>query len=532
MFNRMKTLVLLQLDNRYRYKSKRALIAKLAVKTGVFVICTLVMFGVLYLLKYVVNLPVTKDFLLFVLALSQYVGIAVTTIGLKRALYDSNDNAILFAFPAKHSEVFYSKLAVFYIGEFSKSLFFLLPLFLAFGFLTPVSAWFFVNSALMIFVLPTLTVLIAALLCIPLMYLSKFFRRFPAVYAVLLVAVAVLLFAGLTSLLVKVPKPLRIVAIYNTIINGIVKVIVNSNRFALFYSFAADILFLKNVGLNWLFLLALLAALLVCNSFLARPLFFRMVASSSENAVEKKHRTDYKTKGEFGAFLFKELTLAKRNIGRVLNNYLLLFVMPFLMYSVNHIFGSIELSSRGNALVFGVNMLIGLAFVTASNSHTATALSEEGGEFVLLKTAPGRTYKIAFAKIVSNLVVSSAIIVVTSALMFAFGSLAAADAVFLVLCYLFVNVGHILWSLELDIKNPQLREFASTGHFQNNKNVSASIVFGLVTALLFGALSAVLYFFMGVWSQMITLALALIFVAVRFYLFNLNMKCLFERIEF
>ena len=94
MFNRMKTLVLLQLDNRYRYKSKRALIAKLAVKTGVFVICTLVMFGVLYLLKYVVNLPVTKDFLLFVLALSQYVGIAVTTIGLKRALYDSNDNAI------------------------------------------------------------------------------------------------------------------------------------------------------------------------------------------------------------------------------------------------------------------------------------------------------------------------------------------------------------------------------------------------------------------------------------------------------
>ena len=504
------------------------MIAKLAVKTGVFVICTLVMFGVLYLLKYVVNLPVTKDFLLFVLALSQYVGIAVTTIGLKRALYDSNDNAILFAFPAKHSEVFYSKLAVFYIGEFSKSLFFLLPLFLAFGFLTPVSAWFFVNSALMIFVLPTLTVLIAALLCIPLMYLSKFFRRFPAVYAVLLVAVAVLLFAGLTSLLVKVPKPLRIVAIYNTI----VKVIVNSNRFALFYSFAADILFLKNVGLNWLFLLALLAALLVCNYFLARPLFFRMVASSSENAVEKKHRTDYKTKGEFGAFLFKELTLAKRNIGRVLNNYLLLFVMPFLMYSVNHIFGSIELSSRGNALVFGVNMLIGLAFVTASNSHTATALSEEGGEFVLLKTAPGRTYKIAFAKIVSNLVVSSAIIVVTSALMFAFGSLAAADAVFLVLCYLFVNVGHILWSLELDIKNPQLREFASTGHFQNNKNVSASIVFGLVTALLFGALSAVLYFFMGVWSQMITLALALIFVAVRFYLFNLNMKCLFERIEF
>ena len=79
MYNRMKTLVLLQLDNRYRYKSKRALIAKLAVKTGVFAVCTLVMFGVLYLLKYVVNLPVTKDFLLFVLALSQYVGIAVTT---------------------------------------------------------------------------------------------------------------------------------------------------------------------------------------------------------------------------------------------------------------------------------------------------------------------------------------------------------------------------------------------------------------------------------------------------------------------
>ena len=135
------------------------------------------------------------------------------------------------------------------------------------------------------------------------------------------------------------------------------------------------------------------------------------------------------------------------------------------MYSVNHIFGSIELSSRGNALVFGVNMLIGLAFVTASNSHTATALSEEGGEFVLLKNRAGRTYKIAFAKIVSNLVVSSAIIVVTSALMFAFGSLAAADAVFLVLCYLFVNVGHILWSLELDIKKSAAQGVCVDGTF-------------------------------------------------------------------
>lgn len=532
MYNRLKTLVLLQLDNKYRYKNKRVLVKNIAIKTGIFIICTLAMFGVLYLLKYIVNLPVTKDFLLFVLALSQFIGIVVTTMGLKRALYDSNDNAILFAFPAKHSEVFYSKLAVFYIGEFSKSLFFLLPLFLAFGFITSVTAWFFVNAVLLIFILPLLSVLIAAVLCIPLMYLSKFFKRFPIVYAVVLVAVAVLLFVWLTSLLVKVPKPLRIVAIYNTIINGMVKVIVNSNRFALFYTFVADILFVKNLLLNWLFLLILLAVLLVCNYFLARPLFFRMVATNSENAVEKKHKAEYQSKGEFGAFLFKEMTLAKRNIGSVLNNYILMFIMPFLLYTVNHIFSSIELSSRGDALVFGVNLLIGLAFVTASNSHVATALSEEGGEFVLLKTAPGRTYKIAFAKMVSNVVISSVVILITSVLMFAFGSLDVLDAVFLVLCYLCVNFGHILWSLELDIKNPQLREYAATGHFQNNKNVSSSIVFGLVIALVFGAIAAVLYLFLGIWSQLIVVAAALGFVAIRFYLFNLNMKCLFERIEF
>ena len=74
-------------------------------------------------------IPKTHELITFVIFFLQILSIVASTSGLSKTLYKGKDNPILLAYPARHFEVFLSKLLVFYIYEFFKSLFILLPLF-------------------------------------------------------------------------------------------------------------------------------------------------------------------------------------------------------------------------------------------------------------------------------------------------------------------------------------------------------------------------------------------------------------------
>jgi heme/copper-type cytochrome/quinol oxidase subunit 4 len=99
---------------------------------------------------------------------------------------------------------------------------------------------------------------------------------------------------------------------------------------------------------------------------------------------------------------------------------------------------------------------------------------------------------------------------------------------------LLVNAGLIFWSLQIDIMNPKLREYAASGDSSSINNASRSILIGFVMTILFTALVVIILFAKGdpVWKWVKIIGIALAFMLARMYLFNSYLKNIFPEIEF
>ena len=161
MFNRLKTLTLMQLGNKFSFKritdKKKYALNILFKVLSIFVVAA-VMFLLLTVIKSVIFLPVNRTTFLFLLFISQIISIITCTVGLLQSLYYGKDNAILMTFPAKHHEVFMSKLLAYYVNELIKNLYFVVPMFIAFGLLNNPGAIYYANAVVLTILLSMLPV--------------------------------------------------------------------------------------------------------------------------------------------------------------------------------------------------------------------------------------------------------------------------------------------------------------------------------------------------------------------------------------
>lgn len=536
MLRRLFILTMIQLSSKMKLKitNKKRFIANLALRFLGIIVVTVVMYFMLFFLNDVLYVPVNLYFIIFVLFITQLASIISCTTGLMVDLYESKDNSILLSFPAKHDEVFTSKLTVFYINEFLKNLSFLVPLLIAFGFVIQLPFTYYFNILSMIFILPLLPVLLAAIISIPIMYIRQFLRVHNTLTLILLIVFGVFVFLGLTGLLDEIPTPIRIVALYNKFITGVTLFIQSSAKYASIYGVIGRLLFGVKVLSNYSIIAVVIIVMVGLVFIISRPLFFRLASHTSEYAVTKKHRGSNKmSKNLFWTFFKKEFTISMRSSNEMLSNYALLILFPFIVYVLNYIYIGIDRSIFGTKLVIAFDIMISLLLVTASNTASATAISVEGAEFVLLKTAPSDTKKMAWAKVAFNMIASTLMILLIFLLFqLSLPQFSDSDIWLMFVVVILVNSGHILWSFQIDLLNPKLSDYAATASLSNNENVSKSIVIGLVLSIIFGGITAFLLLenYVTGWIRVILIAFA--FFAVRFYLFSNFLKVYFREIEF
>lgn len=548
---RIETLVLMQLGNKFNVarKGKTAVWINIGLGFAAFCGATLAFFGVFILFKNVLALPMSMYMLSFLMLVTQVLSIIACTSSLTQSLYSSRDNAILLAMPAPHSEVYISKLAVAYINEFIKNLFFVIPLMLSFGFISSQGWWYFLATVIISFFLPLIAVLLGALISIPLMYIKRFLKKAEFVYVILTLAVIALLMFFMHEVLGTLPRPLRILAIYNRMINQIISFMSKVSSYSLFYAWVSDIVFAQVIyrqpdpvtgalsslpHLSAIYLILFAAALIALNYFLSRPLFFKLASHTAENAVQKEHKGENKpSKSTYSAFLKKDILLSVRNFGALMEEYSLIIAMPFILYFINGFFEAINLSGRGEALALGVNVIVSLMLITASNTSSAAALSKEGSEFVLLKTAPAKTYLITWAKITLNVVLSTLLIILSLIVVGMTGVVNWENLLLCLVVFLLCNAAHIIWSFQFDIKNPLMREYASTGGISSNKNISKSIATGMGISLVMGVVMMALHLLSTpAVTFSVSIGLSVLLLAFRLIMFDLNIKCLFADLEF
>ena len=95
-----------------------------------------------------------------------------------------------------------------------------------------------------------------------------------------------------------------------------------------------------------------------------------------------------------------------------------------------------------------------------------------------------------------------------------------------------INWAHILWSFQLDLLDPKLRDYAETGKVEGNKNANKSVIIGLVMGLVTGVI-AILLLYEDVtigWYKIVFISLA--FLLFRIFLFVKNLRVFFKRIEY
>ena len=94
-----------------------------------------------------------------------------------------------------------------------------------------------------------------------------------------------------------------------------------------------------------------------------------------------------------------------------------------------------------------------------------------------------------------------------------------------------VNSGHILWSFQLDLRNPQLAEYNEKREGAENKNKASSILFGTVMSV-FMAFVTIFFLLDNVdeaWIRIIGISAG--FFALRLFLFVNNLFVYFREIE-
>ena len=547
MWRRLKTLVLMQLSERLDLsfmQNKGRMWARFAMSFGLLVVVIILADKALnYVFGSFLVIAFNENLLLSILFFTQIISIIACTKGLVHTLYLSRDNSLLLSLPAKHSEIFVSKLIVFYIYEVLKNIFLLLPIF--FGYALGKTKTFDINFAYYIKVLiftviiPFFPVFIGALISIPLVFVINFLKK-KRIANILVSGSLTMGIFWLINMVVKFitqKDNLRLVSLRKIISDGInIHVVPVFNRFALIYQNIIKVLFNRHsfsqLAINGLIIVGVLVVLTILIFVVSMPVYFKLANHSFEAVTKKKYSASPKPNSNiFMTFFKKELRVMARSDNQLIANIIYLLLLPFLIYIVNLIFLSLKMSIFGFRIALGMNLLIGLMLLMSGNIMSATALSREGSEFYLLKTVPAHLQNIAWAKLTINIIISTIFIIVACFALY-FTHVYPLSSIFgLGIIYFFVNTAHIFWSFELDLMNPKFKEFAGNQAIDDNPNATKSIIIGAALAIIFAGLLIFFIFENQVLGWIRVIAIGFGFLMARLYLLVNKMNVYFSEIE-
>lgn len=425
------------------------------------------------------------------------------TIGLTKSLYYSRDNAVLLTFPCTPNQIFLSKIIIFFIFELIRNLSFIVPVFVAY-FLTHGYAMHYYIWMLFGFVFVSLlTVMIAALLSIPGMWLANLFNQHALLQKIVLVILvgcaifsvfyAINLIPENIDLLQQSPfikRQIRSFVDNYAYSNVETKTLNPVYNMTLVLLGSADFISFS-LGANLLRLLILLGFIGVfaaLAALIARPLFYKMASKPFEFLKKNvKPRKNIVFNKKIAAFI-NEFLVAMKSSDRIYSNVTILFVTPILIFFLNKVFAAMSIRELGQFMVSTANILIIMLIVLNSNAYAATIFSKEGRSSYLIKTQPTNPFGLLVAKLVPNTVFVTLSLIFTYIVMYDLCGLSGIDLFYLLSGIWFIYLAHLILSAEFDIMNPQNEVYATMGSSESNPNETKSIIVAFIVSFATSAL--------------------------------------------
>lgn len=547
---RIRALLCMQMGDKLRRSTKRqrrrrAFMIFLQVLAALVITALLAVLCILSKSFFYIRL--NRDLLAAMFLLTQVITVLANVGAIQNVLFTDKENMMLLTFPCTFREIAISKLLLFFLRELKKSCFFLLPFLIGFGIAAKHGATFYILAVVACVILSALPIFVSCVLSIVFLYGKRWLQSSPAVYVTALAVAFSALFYVAYRILSVLPNPLDMIQNYGKYMDNINLAIKTVAAYSLHYASLADLMTGSGKFLDVLILLGATAVTVVVGVSILLPFYFRAVSSSAERSTRKKkvrqkwHEGSSLAEGKakktrlglYRTFLHKELILNGRDVQKLSATITSFFVLPIASYVLNYILDTINTNPLGDYMIIAFNLMISASLLAAFNTDCACALSLEGLEFCVLKTAPSNTMSIAWAKITVTLLSNLIAIGATTVMLYFIAGISIVDLVLFAVTLLLLAGGTVLWSFQLDVRRPLFLEYASKGSsgVVDNPNVGKAALFGFLVATFSGVLSLILLYDDYVTGWLRIVGIAAVFCAARAFLFYRNLQVYFHEIE-
>jgi len=449
---------------------------------------------------------------------------------LLNVLYISKDTAFFFALPVKHSTVFLAKLTVIYISELVIAAAFLFPALLALGITAGVPFTFYLFIPLGILLAPSIPLLLAAILAIPIMYIATLFKGKGAVTSVAVLILFAALFTGYYFLTMQFGRiaggieglnPDELAAVLENVYAGLrvaanvfypLLALARLSTLTTVFGLNAAASFFVNFALSF----GVIAALIVVAFFISKFIYAKGAQANLEHSKKSsKSNQTYKGSNTITALMgreFKQLIRTPSFAFNCLINIILTPVTVLIMLLTMPNMGGEAAEEFVMPLwqvIFGLVIMMGVGM----NLSASTAITREGKSFKMLKMLPVSAETQLNAKIIVYTIISVIAIIPSIIMVMIFEpnwiNFAFSIPIAILFAYGF-NCFAVLW----DLRKPKLDWTTPNEAVKQNFNIIIPmfIFMGLAGILIgTGVALFVLLGFIGdiiAWSVFLALGLA------------------------
>lgn len=545
--NTLKPLTLMQLKDKLDLsfsKSTKQIIFKVVFNLIKFIAITAIIFFAFYFLSVLrltsLNAGIPTNFFSIIFSIVVLLSVIMGTYGLCKTLYLSKDNQVLLTMPTSRTTLFFSKIIVYAIYELIRNVFYILPILVAYGMINSMPIYFYLWAIISTVIITLFTISVSALLSIPFLYILQFIKKSKVLEYILVSVVILAVFIGIISLINNIPQNIDILGNWSTIfweLQDIFEAFV-TNCYPLYcftmafvgYRYGiSNVMFSKTQVLSLLVVLGVIISVLAITYFLIKPLFFQMASSPFEYTKKTNQSAEKNTKNSaFIGSVKKEFLVTYRTSERFNPLVMLSVILPLAIFLLNKIFGAMDTRLTGDFMGKAFNILFILLVALSTNAMVSKIYSEEGASGFVNKIVPATYVKVLISKLFIFMLFMSISILTSTIIFSSFAKISVFNTILLFLTLELVYLGHMFWSASLDIMNPQIEQYRTTGTHTNNPNETKSTLF----AFIMSALIALIFYFLVsensvvVWTKL--LIIGIVYFAWNIYMYFSKIKVYFK----
>lgn len=479
------------------------------------------------------GIAINEGVVAIVLLLTQAISLFFAIGNIINTLYLCKDNEMLICLPVTPNQLFVSKILLIYLREIAVNALISIPLFVTLGVLGGLGVSFYLSIPILALLCPILPIVLASFISIPLMALIRFLKRHVVLSIIAILGLVAVCLWGYISFIGNLAGNFNIASQQLETVRAINQAIASVSRYVVVYVQLAQAM-LSFSSWFWYPLFLVLCTLVSFATVLAiRPLYFKIAMSSLENSVNAKEKVrPFKTSSPFISLIKKETLCLFRSPTDIFEYFLFTLLMPFIVFSYDQLLTTITVNQAGINMIAGAHVMVMAILAMLSNIVSASAITRDGGTFYLSKIVPVNPYVQIFAKLTFNAIFTCGALLVTMAISFFSKNAIPWQIVMGTAAVMIASIGHIAWSIDMDIKNPSINLQGDESSSITSKSTPKSIAVGLIIGFILGIIVILMSNLQNLMIPYILIIVAsLVFTLYRVYVLILRIHLCYNKIE-